>query len=521
VRLIDFFDRGWERYPRRDCLHDGERGWTYEEVHTLTHRIAIALRGPRPRGAGLPAGAKVSIYSPNHVMGYACTLGIVRAGCVWAPINARNALDENLYILSNVDAELLFYHSSFEPYIARIRAECPKIATFVCIDQTTASAPSLEKWLEPHHGLFPDRPDDPDEVVGLVSSGGTTGRPKGVMETNRVMETMCANFYAGMPITEPPVYLVITPITHAAGLTSFPLLAYGATCVFMGSAEPEAIMRNIEKYKVSHLFLPPTVIYMMLAHPNVRKYDYSSLKNFVYAAAPMSGDKLRQALDIFGPVMTQTYGQAEVCMIATFFSPREHMEALEEGKRHRLLSCGKPAAFTRLAIMDDEGKQLPAGERGEIVVRSNLIMKGYYKNPQATEEASKFGWHHTGDIGVIDADGYVYIVDRKKDMIISGGFNIYPSEIEQVLWAHPAVRDCAVIGVPDDKWGEAVKAIIELKPGAVASAEELIALCKDKVGSMKAPKSVELVEALPRSPVGKVLKKDLRAKYWQGRDRAI
>jgi acyl-CoA synthetase (AMP-forming)/AMP-acid ligase II len=154
-------------------------------------------------------------------------------------------------------------------------------------------------------------------------------------------------------------------------------------------------------------------------------------------------------------------------------------------------------------------------------VRSNLIMKGYYKNPQATEEASKFGWHHTGDIGVIDADGYVYIVDRKKDMIISGGFNIYPSEIEQVLWAHPAVRDCAVIGVPDDKWGEAVKAIIELKPGAVASAEELIALCKDKVGSMKAPKSVELVEALPRSPVGKVLKKDLRAKYWQGRDRAI
>ncbi len=519
MRLIDYLDRGWENHPNRDCVHDTIRGWTYDEVRNLTHRIALALRAPE--GAGLAEGAKVSIYAPNHPMGYAAMFGIARSGCTWAPINARNAIEENLYILANLDVELVFYHSSFEGYLDRIRAECPAVRAFVCIDAPGAAAPSLEDWLRPHRGLFPDRPDIPDEVVAFVSSGGTTGRPKGVMETNRVFETMCANFYAGMPITEPPVHLVITPITHAAGVTSFPLLPYGATNIFMTGADPEAIMRNIEKYKVTHLFLPPTVIYMMLAHPKVRDFDYSSLKNFIYAAAPMSSDKLRRAIEIFGPVMTQTYGQAEACMIATFFSPEQHVEALQQGKEHRLISCGKPAAFTRLAIMDDDGNLLPRGQAGEIVVRGNLVMKGYYKNPEATAEVSKFGWHHTGDIGRIDEDGYVYIVDRKKDMIITGGFNVYPSEIEQVLWAHPAVRDCAVIGVPDEKWGEAVKAVVEVKEGESVVAEELIQLCKARLGSVWAPKTVDFIDALPRSPVGKVLKKTLREKYWQGRERAI
>ena len=516
MRLIDYFDRGFDEFPQRHCLHDGEQGWTYAEVHELSHRIAIGLRA-----AGLQDGAKVCIYSPNHAMAYACILGTVRAGLAWAPVNARNVIDENIYILNNVEVSFLFYHSQLEPYIARLRAQCPAIEHFVCLDQAATDAPALEAWLEPHRGRFADLPDDPDQVVAYVSSGGTTGRPKGVMETNRVFETMGANFYAAMPIVEPPMYLMVAPMTHAAGVCSFPLLPYGATCVFMTSAEPEAIMRNIEKFKISHLFLPPTVIYMMLAHPKLRDYDYSSLKNFIYASAPMSADKLVQAMEAFGPVMTQTYGQAEACMICTFFSPAQHAEALTTNKRHRLASCGKPAAFTRVEIIDDDGNIQPRGQKGEIVVRGNLVMKGYFKNPAATEEVSKFGWHHTGDIGVIDEDGFVYIVDRKKDMIISGGFNIFPSEIEQVLWAHEAVQDCAVIGVPDDKWGEAVKAVVELKPGASASAEELLALCRDKLGGMKTPKSLDIVDALPRSPVGKVLKKDLRAPYWQGRERAI
>jgi acyl-CoA synthetase (AMP-forming)/AMP-acid ligase II len=511
MRLIDYFDRGADLFPERHCLHDGSRGWTYAEVRGATHRIANGLLK-----AGLAPGAKAAVYSPNHAMAYAALMGIVRAGLIWAPVNARNAVEENLFILDNTDVEFLFYHSSFAGYVAKIREACPRITTFLCIDD-----PAFEAWLARFEPMAPDLPDAPDDVAILISSGGTTGRPKGVQITNRAIETLNANFWACMPIEAPPVHLMVAPMTHAAGVCSFPLLPYGGTNIFMGTSDPGAILAAIERHKVTHIYMPPTLIYILLAHPDVGKYDYSSLRNLVYASAPMSVDKLVEAIDVFGPVLTQTYGQAEAAMICTFLSPRDHIEALEGNKRHRLASCGKATPLMRVEVMDDDGQLLPRGERGEIVVRGGLVMKGYYKNPQATAEVSTFGWHHTGDIGVIDDDGFVYIVDRKKDMIISGGFNVFPSEVEQVLWSHPAVQDCAVIGVPDDKWGEAVKAVVELKPGAKVEAVELIALAREKLGGVKTPKSVDFVATLPRSPVGKVLKKDLRATYWAGRERKI
>ena len=511
MRLIDYFDRGADLYPDRHCLHDGTRGWTYKDVRAQTHRVANGLLA-----AGLKRGAKAAVYSPNHAAAYACLMGIVRAGVTWAPVNARNALEENLYILGNTDVEFLFYHSSFEASLGRIREACPKIRVFVCLD-----LPSFDDWLAEQKETAPDLPDDPEGVAFLASSGGTTGRPKGVQITNRNIETMNSIFWACMPVKTPPVHLMVAPMTHAAGVCSFPLLPYGGTNIFMGTADPGAILAAIETHKVTHIYMPPTLIYMLLAHPDVAKYDYSSLQHLVYASAPMSVDKLDEAIRVFGPVLTQTYGQAEACMICTFFSPADHVAALESNKRHRLASCGRASPLMRLEVMDDEGRILPRGERGEIVVRGGLVMAGYYNNEAATREASTFGWHHTGDIGVIDEDGFVYIVDRKKDMIISGGFNVFPSEVEQVLWSHPAVQDCAVIGVPDEKWGEAVKAVVELKPGAAATADELIHLAKDKLGGVKAPKSVDFIAALPRSPVGKVLKKTLREPYWAGRARKI
>jgi acyl-CoA synthetase (AMP-forming)/AMP-acid ligase II len=511
MRLIDYFDRGADLYPARDCLQDGTRGWTYGDVRGTTHKVANGLLG-----TGLKTGDKVAVYSPNHAMAYAALLGIQRAGLIWAPVNARNAIEENLFILDNTDVVFLFYHSSFASYLPRIKEACPKIRTFICID-----APEFTEWLGKQGETAPDLADAPEEVAILISSGGTTGRPKGVQITNRVIETMNGIFWATMPIDAPPVHLMVAPMTHAAGVCSFPLLPYGGTNIFMGTADPGGILAAIEKHKVTHIYMPPTLIYILLAHPDIGKYDYSSLKRLVYASAPMSVDKLIEAIEVFGPVLTQTYGQAEACMIATVFSREDHVAALETNNRHRLASCGKISPFMRLETMSDDGRILPRGERGEIVLRGGLVMKGYYKNPDATREASAFGWHHTGDIGVIDEDGFVYIVDRKKDMIISGGFNVFPSEVEQVLWSHPAVQDCAVIGVPDEKWGEAVKAVVELKPGAKVSPDELITLAKEKLGGVKAPKSVDFMTTLPRSPVGKVLKKDLRATYWAGHERKI
>ena len=235
----------------------------------------------------------------------------------------------------------------------------------------------------------------------------------------------------------------------------------------------------------------------------------------------MSVEKLKECLDVFGPVMVQTFGQAESPMVCTVLDQKDHQVIGNPDLEHRLASCGRPTLLTPVGIMDDDGNLLPAGERGEIVVRGNLVMPGYYKNPEATAEVSGFGWHHTGDIGYLDKDNFLYIVDRKKDMIITGGFNVYPSEVEQVIWAHEAVQDCAVIGVPDDKWGEAVKAVIELKPGKQVGADEIMALCKQALGSVKTPKSVEFWDALPRSPVGKVRKKDIREKFWKAAQRSI
>ncbi len=515
MRLIDLFDRGAERAPERVFLKDAYGELTFRQTRARGMRIANALLG---LGLSRP---KAAVYSPNSVAAFECVLGVVRAGGIWVPVNARNAIAENCYILDNCDTEVLFYHGSFEPQIGQIRAECPKIRHFVCLDKAGGHGVWLEDFIRDAAETDPDVAVSANDVVALFSSGGTTGRPKGVMLTNLNFTTMTANFAAAMPVDAPPVHLVIAPMTHAAGCVAIALMPHGATNVILPQFDAKAVMETIERERVTHLFLPPTAIYMLLAHPDVRKHDYSSLRNFVYAAAPMSADKLQECLDVFGPVMTQTFGQAEALMICTYLSPQDHVAARDGGHAERLLSCGRPAMFTALGIMDDDGRLLPAGERGEIVVRGNLVMAGYYRNPQATEEASAFGWHHTGDIGVRDAEGFVYVVDRKKDMIISGGFNVYPSEIEQVIWSLPEVQDCAVIGVPDPKWGEAVKAVIELKPGRSLTEEDVLAVCRQRLGGVKTPKTVEFWPTLPRTPVGKVRKKDIRERFWQGQARTI
>jgi acyl-CoA synthetase (AMP-forming)/AMP-acid ligase II len=261
---------------------------------------------------------------------------------------------------------------------------------------------------------------------------------------------------------------------------------------------------------------------MMLAHPRAREFDFSAMEYFIYGGAPMSADKVKQAIELFGPCMTQIYGQAECPCTISILSPADHLEALSDPtKEGRLVSCGRPPVFVQVEMMDENGDLVAQGEWGEIVVRGTFVSLGYYADEEASEANRTHGWHHTGDIGYKDEDGFVYIVDRKKDMIITGGLNVFPIEIERLIWSHPAVQDCAVIGVPDQKWGEAVKAVVELKMGETASEAEIIALCKDKLSAYKAPKTVEFWDDLPRSGVGKVLKRKVRERYWVGYERKI
>ena len=517
MRIIDFFDRGADRYPDRDVVHDLARGWTYREVQTLTRRIATALIA-----VGLRQDSTVATYTPNSALGFAAQYGVLRAGAVWLPINVRNGVDENIAVLDRMEVEFLFFASQYEADMAKIRAQLPKLRRLVCLDAESIHGPSLTQWLEGHgiDGVFFEK--GPLDTVSMMTTSGTTGAPKGVVLTNLSWEAMIASYHIAMPYDAPPMQIVAAPLTHAAGCLTASLLAFGGTSVLLPKPEPLAILEAIDRFKATTLFMPPTLIYMLLSHPKVRDFDYAHLKYFVYGAAPMAVQKLREATEIFGPVMCQTYGQSEALMSVTFMSAAEHMEALADpALEKRLWSAGRSGPLAVVGIMDDHGTLLPPGERGEIVCRGNILMAGYHKNPAATAEVGAYGWHHTGDIGVLDADGYLYIVDRKKDLIITGGFNVYPGEVEQVIWTHPSVQDCAVVGIPDDKWGEAVTAVVELKPGAAFDPDEIIALCKEKLGSVKAPKSVVVIDSLPRSAVGKVLKREIRDRFWQGRQRAI
>ncbi|MBI1198676.1 MAG: AMP-binding protein [Phenylobacterium sp.] len=515
MRFIDFFDRGAARYPDRLCLVDGGIQRTYREVEKTSHVVALALQA-----AGFEPGMKAGIYSRNSARLLECLLGVFRAAVAWVPLNARSTSAELMHVINLAECDVLFYDDKFVDTVAELRKACPNVKRFVSLSDDGPEG--FHTFIAGHEGLAPDVPEDDERLTAVYSTGGTTGLPKGIAWRARVFEVMTANFFTALPCDFAPVHLAVAPLTHAAGGLALMLFAEGATQIILPQADPLEIMRSIEKHRVTHLFLPPTVIYMMLSHPQVREFDYSSMKYFVYTAAPMSADKLRQALDIFGPVMAQFFGQTEAPLACTVLTPKDHLRAVSPGGNEDLLkSCGRSTLFTRVEIMDSDGKILANHERGEIVVKSNLVMPGYYKDPAATAAVSEFGWHHTGDIAYRDDEGYFYIVDRKKDMIISGGFNVFPSEIERVLWAHPAVQDCAVIGVPDPKWGEAVKAVIELKPGASATEEELIRLCKAELGSVKAPKTIEFWPVLPRSPVGKVKKADIRSKYWVGEDRLV
>jgi acyl-CoA synthetase (AMP-forming)/AMP-acid ligase II len=420
-----------------------------------------------------------------------------------------------------------FFTEAFADKVSSIKSKLPKIKKWICIDGSPKGVVSLDDFIKNQPVTPPDIQYEADDVVAILPTGGTTGLPKGVMNTNRSLGIFCAHFLiaASYPNDTYPVNLAASPMTHTAGVLSLPTSARGGKVVVVTKPEPKLVFEIIKTQRVTEFFLPPTVIYRLLAQLSpakrwlaklLKKVDFSSVRYLFYGAAPMSVDKLKEAIKFFGPIMMGGYGQTEAPAGISALRPEEHFKNGIGGELAgdtRLKSVGRPGPFIKVEMMDDDNNILKQGETGEICVQGDLLMKGYYNDPEKTDETIIDGWLHTGDIGHMDEEGYLYITDRKKDMIISGGFNVYPQSVEQVIWSHPAVQDCAVIGVPDDDWGEAVKAIIELKPGQTVESAEIIKLCKDKLGSVKTPKTVDIIEELPRSHNGKVLKKDLRAKY--------
>ena len=505
MRFIDYLDKGASLGADAPCLTMDGRDLSYSEVQRLSYRIARGLDR-----SGIVPGEKVAILSGNDPLAFACVFGISRTGAVWCPINPRNEAAENKFILDAFDCSLLLFHSSFADMVEAVRSDLPKLRALVCLDAELPFAPSFENWLngiaEDHYQRAPV-----DDLAMIPGTGGTTGKPKGVMLSGRNIEAMTALTLIGYPFEGRPVYLALAPLTHAAGVLCFPIMARGGRIVIMHHPDIGEFLALIARYRVTHTFLPPTVIYMLLDHPKLDSADLSSLQCFWYGAAPISATRLAEALRRIGP-MAQLFGQTEAPMMISTMAPDEHFNPDGTIAMERLASAGRISPLVQAGIMDGDGHLLPTGERGEIVVRGSLVMEGYYKNAEATAEASAHGWHHTGDIGYLDEDGYLFIVDRAKDMIITGGFNVYSIEVENALRAHQSVQDCAVIGLPDDKWGERIVAVVQPRAGHSIDATELAGFVKQQIGSVKAPKQIEVWDDLPRSRVGKVLKPDIRAR---------
>lgn len=517
MRISDYFDATAARLPQNAAVIEGDTRVDFAEAQAFVHAVAHAL----DREPGLRKGAHVALYAPNHHRIPLLLLAVNRADMVWLSAHTRNPVEVNVEVLGFMDCEFVFFHSACEHLVPQLKAGLSKVVRFVCIDRPSEHGVLLDDWIADCRRPYAAGLEDPMAACFIQPTGGTTGPSKAAVHTNRGMEL---SFFAGreaMEYDSQSRYLAVAPLTHAGGISALHTLLSGGCCVVINMTDPGQVFDAIERWGITHLFLPPTVVYLLMGLPRAQTTDFSSLRCFVTGAAPFAPEKFKEATRLFGPVMCEGYGLTECGMPLTIKKPADYLLPGGGFDEAVLRSAGRAVMQARVEIMDESGRLLPPGERGEIVVQSGMVMREYYRNPQETEAAGRCGWRHTGDVGIKDARGFVTIVDRLKDMIVTGGFNVFPAQVEAVILANDAVMECAVVGVPDEKWGEAVKAVVQLKPGRSVSEEALIQAVREKLGGVHAPKSVEFWPELPRSAVGKLLRREVRAKYWQGQWRSV
>ena len=492
------------------------RSWG--ETADRVARIAGAFRA-----LGVEDGDRVALLTLNSDRYIEFYLATPWAGAVIVPLNIRWSRAENADAIEDCGASLLIVDDAFaEMGRAIAAASGSQFALIYAGDEPAPEdMPHIEDLIR-NHDPIPDAERSGDDLFGIFYTGGTTGRSKGVMLSHENIITNGLHVLAEGMFPDGTVYLHSAPMFHLAdGAATFSLLMKGEPHVIVPSFTPEGVMKAIQEHKVTAALLVPTMIQMLVDHPAIGNYDLSSLKRIIYGAAPITEAVLdRATAKLPGVEFMQAYGMTELSPVATLLHPQEHVGESRAKGRHR--SAGRAVIGCEVRIVDADDRPVPVGEVGEVVVRGRNVMMGYWERPEETAKAIVDGWMHTGDGARMDEDGFIYIVDRVKDMIISGGENVYSLEVENVVARHPDVAQCAVIGIPDEHWGEIVHAVVVPKSDARPTAEEIIAFCKQHIAGYKCPRSVEIRdEPLPMSGAGKILKRDLRKPYWEGRDRRV
>ncbi|MET0897408.1 MAG: long-chain-fatty-acid--CoA ligase [Mycobacterium sp.] len=518
MRLHDFFEFHARENPDAPFASSADRDLTWGAAAREARQIGHALRA-----AGLGRGDRVAILAKNCVEYALFYYGAAEVGAVTVPVNYRLTAPEWQVILDDAGPKALLARGELVAAVAPLRTQLPDVGCWVAL-----AAPAEAGWISYADwiGAQPSTPPEPvvtanDDLYQMYTSG-TTGRPKGAVLTHDAVCTNVDQTSSVLPLSPGERYLIVAPMYHAAAAVAvFLTVRQGGTLVIMEDFDPQSVVDALSEQRINATTLVPAMIQACLVLvPGVEQRSYEHLRCIGYGASPIAAQTLRHAIDVFDCQFVQGYGMTECTALATALTPQDHVRALA-GEPGLLLSCGRALPGTEVRVVDADDRDTGAGQIGEVLVRGPQVMRYYWRMPEASAAALAGDWLHTGDAGCLDAEGFLYIQDRVKDMIVSGGENIYPREVENVLFEHPGVADAAVIGIPDDRWGETVKAVVVLRDGCTADEAALIEFCHTRIAAFKCPQSVDFTAELPRNASGKVLKKDLRAPFWAGRTRHV
>jgi len=503
-----------ELWGEATALHFQSSQLSFAALEANANKIAQALLE-----AGVQSGERIAYLGKNNTAFYEVLFGACKVRCAVTPVNYRLAAPEIAFILNDCKASVVFVGKDSEPLLEAILDQCPRVSTIISIDGGHTVWPDYVYWRDTHPALHPRMRAEPTDDVLQLYTSGTTGRPKGVQLTNAnylaflrlALQLEWANYRPGERV------LLAMPMFHVAGANAGLLtIAQGAACVVLKEVNPGDILTSLTQQKIQHAFFVPAVIQMLLQIPGIEQADFSDLKQIFYGASPIAQSILQRAQAVFGCRFTQLYGLTETCGAGTFLPHEAHDPRWDKQR-----SCGVPWPGVIVRCVNSNAEEVPVGEVGEIVIHSPVVMAGYYNRADATADALDGQWFRTGDAGYFDADGFLFIYDRVRDMIVTGGENVYPAEVENAIFSHPGVADVAVIGVPDENWGEAIKAMVVVKPGHSLTDDELMRHTRGRIANYKVPKSVDFVTSLPRNASGKLLRKDLREPFWAGRERRV
>ncbi|RMF92667.1 MAG: long-chain-fatty-acid--CoA ligase [Candidatus Schekmanbacteria bacterium] len=505
-------------YPKKTSFIFESNRFTWAQTDERVNRLANFLLS-----LGLKSQDPVGLLSRNCHQWFETAFAVAKAGLKLVPLNMAFVAAELEQIANDAGIKVLIVEDTKVEIANELKKKCPTVETLIgiCHDKEHGLENDFEKIIENGKPQDPNIEVSKDDVFLHIYTSGTTGVPKGAMLThyNNVSEGICAGYeFRLLPhdiaLSALPLYFI-----GGWGGTALPALVRGCTHVII-NFDPDKFLETVQREKVSYTILVPTIINILINHPDLEKYDLSSIRVIPFAGSPLPVELWKRAAAKFGNVFQSIYGLTEVCATITVLPPEEVSLEGDAKKVERLASIGKAMIGSAARVVDDDMNDIKpgSGEVGEIVLRGNTVMKGYWNAPEITEETFRGGWLHTGDLAQVDEDGFIYITDRKKDLIISGGKNVYPREVEEVLYKHEAILDACVIGVPDEKWGETVKAVVVLKEGKNVAEEEIIEFCKQHLASYKKPTSVDIVKELPRTSSGKILKRKVREKYWEGKE---